>query len=153
MNGPDRRDPAARVAVPGRRGDLWIGSAESGRPAACQTVVTVAEEPVVIDKADVVEHRYVFDDSRFRPVPREPLRAAVDATLDGLARGDVFVRCHRGANRSALVIGLVLRTLGVGANEAIEAIRLARSPLALSNPYFADLVHQWPHDPMEDRHG
>ena len=28
--------------------------------------------------------------------------------VEGLARGDVFVRCHRGANRSALVVALAL---------------------------------------------
>jgi protein-tyrosine phosphatase len=99
-------------------------------------------------RADVVEHRHPFADTRWRPVPRGVLDAAVDATCRALHDGEVLVRCRMGANRSPLVAALVLRQAGRSPGQAIDDVRRARGPLALSNPYFRDLVHCWPDDPM-----
>ena len=47
--------------------------------------------------------------------------------------------CTHGMNRSGLVTGLILRSLGIGAPEAVDRIRLAR-PGALSNLHFRDML-------------
>jgi hypothetical protein len=59
----------------------------------------------------------------------------------------VLIRCRHGINHSALVAGLVLRERGWDGEEVIAAIRRAR-PGALTNPYFLDLICDWPDDPM-----
>jgi hypothetical protein len=48
----------------------------------------------------------------------------------------VAVNCLGGVNRSGLVIGRALVELGYTPEEAIEAVRTARGPMALSNPRF-----------------
>lgn len=60
----------------------------------------------------------------------------------------IYVFCQYGMNRSGLVTGLLLRALGVEAEEALAAIRRAR-PGALSNETFCALVSDW-HCPNED---
>lgn len=144
-------DEPARLDVPGRAHAIWIGGADAGPPASVGLVVTVAGEVAPLRLAGVVERRHEFDDSRWRPVPLPTVRAAVAAAVGGLADTDVLVRCRRGANRSALIVALVLREAGLTSVEAIATVRARRGALALSNPYFAALVHQWPRDPMEAR--
>jgi hypothetical protein len=48
----------------------------------------------------------------------------------------VAVNCLGGVNRSGLLIGRALVELGYTPDEAIEAIRNARGPMALGNPRF-----------------
>jgi hypothetical protein len=48
----------------------------------------------------------------------------------------VAVNCLGGVNRSGLLIGRALVELGYTPAAAIEAVRAARGPLALSNPRF-----------------
>jgi len=48
----------------------------------------------------------------------------------------VAVNCLGGMNRSGLLIGRALVELGYQPEEAIEAVRNARGPMALSNPRF-----------------
>jgi hypothetical protein len=48
----------------------------------------------------------------------------------------VAVNCLGGVNRSGLLIGRALVELGYTPDDAIEAIRNARGPMALSNPRF-----------------
>jgi hypothetical protein len=48
----------------------------------------------------------------------------------------VAVNCLGGVNRSGLLIGRALVELGYTPEEAIEAVRTARGPMALSNPRF-----------------
>jgi protein-tyrosine phosphatase len=47
--------------------------------------------------------------------------------------------CTHGMNRSGLVTGLLLRSLGIEGREAIDRIRMAR-PGALSNQHFHNMV-------------
>lgn len=54
----------------------------------------------------------------------------------------VLVRCEAGYNRSGLVAGLVLLSQGRTAQQAIDLIRRKRSPHALYNPHFIELLHQ-----------
>ena len=48
----------------------------------------------------------------------------------------VAVNCLSGVNRSGLLVGRALVELGYTPAEAIEAVRSARGPMALSNPGF-----------------
>jgi hypothetical protein len=48
----------------------------------------------------------------------------------------VAVNCMSGVNRSGLLVGRALVELGYTPEEAIEAVRTARGPMALSNPHF-----------------
>jgi len=48
----------------------------------------------------------------------------------------VAVNCLSGVNRSGLLIGRALVELGYTPDEAIEAVRDARGPMALNNPRF-----------------
>lgn len=83
-----------------------------------------------------------------RPSGAEALRAAHCARLvaERVALGKrVLVTCLAGLNRSGLVVGLALRRLGFSprrAVEAVEAVREARGPDALSNPHFVALINR-----------
>jgi hypothetical protein len=48
----------------------------------------------------------------------------------------VAVNCLSGVNRSGLLVGRALVALGYTPEEAIEAVRSARGPMALSNQHF-----------------
>jgi hypothetical protein len=48
----------------------------------------------------------------------------------------VAVNCLSGVNRSGLLVGRALVELGYAPEEAIEAVRRARGPMALSNKHF-----------------
>ena len=48
----------------------------------------------------------------------------------------VAVNCMSGVNRSALLVGRALVALGYTPEAAIEAVRSARGPMALSNQHF-----------------
>jgi hypothetical protein len=48
----------------------------------------------------------------------------------------VAVNCQSGVNRSGLLVGRALVELGYTPEEAIEAVRRARGPMALSNKHF-----------------
>lgn len=48
----------------------------------------------------------------------------------------VAVNCLGGVNRSGLLVGRALVELGYTPEEAIEAVRTARGPMALGNPGF-----------------
>ena len=48
----------------------------------------------------------------------------------------VAVNCMSGVNRSGLLVGRALVELGHTPEEAIEAVRTARGPMALSNQHF-----------------
>jgi hypothetical protein len=53
-----------------------------------------------------------------------------------LAGKHVAVNCLGGVNRSGLLIGRALIELGYTPEQAIEAVRTARGPMALGNPRF-----------------
>lgn len=53
----------------------------------------------------------------------------------------VLARCQAGYNRSGLLAAFILLRLGMDADDAIELIRTRRSPFALCNASFVELVH------------
>ena len=54
----------------------------------------------------------------------------------------LYIMCQQGMNRSGLLAGLVLRALGVSADDALAAI--ATRPGALTNQTFVRLIRAWP---------
>lgn len=80
-----------------------------------------------------------LDDSGVPMLPEEKHAAIVAARIvwRELAAGRrVLVTCAAGLNRSGLVSALSLMRGGVPSARAIAAVRRARGPNALSNPYF-----------------
>jgi protein-tyrosine phosphatase len=69
---------------------------------------------------------------------------ASSAVADALSRGQrVLVTCAAGINRSALVAALALaRITRMGAVELMLLMRQRRHPMALSNPYFQQVLHK-----------
>jgi hypothetical protein len=90
--------------------------------------------------AGVEDRAYVFhliDDVPWIDDPQaiDDLGAAVAALVRGGAT--VAVNCAAGLNRSGLLVGRALLELGYPARVAIELVREARGPHALSNIEFA----------------
>ena len=56
----------------------------------------------------------------------------------------LYVMCQQGMNRSGLLAGLILRALGISADDALAAI--ATRPGALTNRTYADLIRAWNDD-------
>jgi protein-tyrosine phosphatase len=68
------------------------------------------------------------------------LHAVAKLGAELVRRGDrVLAHCGLGLNRSALMVALILRYLGMGADDAIERCR-QRRPGALYNAAFADYL-------------
>jgi hypothetical protein len=89
-----------------------------------------------------VEHRYA-------DIPDGPLTSAQIETICDLATlaadsigkdRRVFVRCHSGYNRSGLVVGQALITMGYSADAAVRLIRERRSQWALNNALFVEYL-------------
>ena len=89
-----------------------------------------------------VEHHYV-------EVPDQPLCASqieavcrmAELTATAVLAGQrVLVRCHRGYNRSGLVIAHALVLLGHQPDDVISVIRHRRSPRALNNETFVEYL-------------
>jgi protein-tyrosine phosphatase len=53
----------------------------------------------------------------------------------------LYVFCNQGMNRSGLMIGLILRALGLAGEDALRAITCCR-PGALTNRTFVRLLHE-----------
>lgn len=145
MSPPERhrwlRTSCAEVAP-----SWWIGGDLAVLPTVVRSVVSLDAASTPVGRAGVVEHRHPFRDTRFEPVPRDVLEAAVAAALSAPAA--VLVRCRHGINRSALVVCLALIDGGrLDPPAAIARVRHAR-PGALTNPYFVDLVLRFPQDPL-----
>lgn len=81
---------------------------------------------------------------RFHPLDDVPFIAdpemihAVGERIAALVREGkhVAVNCLSGVNRSGLLVGRALVELGYAPEEAIEAVRSARGPMALNNQHF-----------------
>lgn len=85
----------------------------------------------------VEEIRYGFPDAELEPADLARIReiaAYAGARWQQGAR--VLVRCQAGVNRSGLVTGLILTSVGWSAQEALDALLQARSPAVLANSHF-----------------
>lgn len=128
----------------------WIGGELAAIPDGVTAVVTLEQATPASGLAGVVELRLHLRDTRWEPVLREPLEAAIQAVV--CRDGPILVRCQHGLNRSALVVGLALRQLGHDASEVVALVRAVR-PNAFTNPYFLDLLRTYPRDPMQPDKG
>jgi FtsP/CotA-like multicopper oxidase with cupredoxin domain len=152
---------ATRIPFPATAAgrELWMGGTASllGEPlyprilAGTLVVDCAGELPPVWQRAAGLYLPCVFSDLDATPAQlarlehlaqqlAETLRGGSALVNGGIAR--VCVLCQVGMNRSGLLVGLTLRVLGAGGEEAIAVIRRAR-PGALSNETFARLIRAW----------
>lgn len=74
--------------------------------------------------------------------------------LDAAGHGKrTLVRCQAGYNRSALIVATTLMMMEMTAQQAIDLVRICRSPYALFNESFVDLLHHWDHQRPWDTRG
>ena len=85
----------------------------------------------------ISERRFGFPDSALDENNLPDIHAMADWVYGEWKSGKkVLVRCQAGWNRSGLVTALVLLKDGYKPEEAVDLIRVRRSPHALSNTYF-----------------
>jgi hypothetical protein len=116
------------------------------------------ENVVVEDEFDLVLSLYerygcgpsIGVERRYARVPDGILNANDLATVRRFAdigaeaisnRRTVLCRCQAGYNRSGLLAAFILLRHGVTAANAVEVIRERRSPFALCNEHFVELIH------------
>ena len=143
--------------LPGLRANIWMGGAHShvGTPIT----VEAAGQGWFVDCAGDMPPLYraasrrwilcVFADLDHRPPNlhyieqnvRELVMAAQHPQHAGThtAPEDVYILCQHGMNRSGLVAGLLLRSLGMTGDDALRRIA-ARRIGSLSNLAFRDIV-------------
>lgn len=69
--------------------------------------------------------------------------AAANKLVSYLQRGKRCVsNCRGGYNRSSLISGLAMLTLGWTSDSIIEAVRRSRGPIAFSNPSFVKILRK-----------
>jgi hypothetical protein len=159
---------ASRIEVQGRalRSELWIGGGYTvvGQPvgaadlAGAWVVDCAGELPGEFAAVARCYIPRVFEDIEQTPfgyVEIEALARELAWAVDGAdgARGPwpgsrlpaepperVYVMCKQGLNRSGLVLGRVLRALGLSGEEAVRTLRSQR-PGAVANLAFERLLH------------
>lgn len=126
---------------------LWVG----GKPPLDRDL---PEFDVLVLCAQEIQPQYVaFHGKTIRcPLPdsaldhQELTRAVLAAKEVGdalLQNKRVLVTCSMGLNRSALVAGLALaRAKRMGADDIIALMRQKRSPNALLNPHFQQIIRK-----------
>jgi len=133
-------DPWNEVA-PG----LWQGGHDVRIPSTRACVVTDEFDLVVsltaregYGPADGVEHVVVrLADAAVDGPTGARVEEAADLVRTAVAAGRrVLVRCSGGLNRSGLVVAAALIRDGAAPTAAIDAVRRARGPYALTNPAF-----------------
>jgi hypothetical protein len=88
----------------------------------------------------VPELRYGFDDGPVNRADLPRILEVADWAYEKWQRGEkVLIRCAAGANRSSLIMAIVLMKDGLDPKKAIELIRSRRS-FALSNSQFVKLI-------------
>ena len=158
---------ASRIPIPGRDDiitELWMGGAYSPHGELVQAtdlcdawVVDVAGDIAEAHRGAcvcyvphaLVDHEQVPDSYEHLVALAQSIAACVtgaapDPSWEHPAQPPkrVYIMCNQGWNRSGLLTGLILRALGVPAEDALAAI--ATRPNALHNQTFARLVREWP---------
>jgi protein-tyrosine phosphatase len=136
-----------RSSVDRVAGGLWMGSApDPSSHLDFDTLVLCAKEYQPRGKFSGLEVIHVpLDDSGVPMLPQEKHGAMVAARQVAMRLREgkrVLVTCAAGLNRSGLVSALAMGMLGATAAVAIESVRRARGPRALSNPYFVSFVER-----------
>jgi len=116
-----------------------FSTATKDQPFTSVVTPDAQSQPV---KWGVKEYRFGIEDG---PIEREQikdiLKAADWAYEQWKAKEIVLIRCQAGANRSGLIMALVLMKDGWSAQKAIDHIRLRRS-FALLNSAFVAWLNQ-----------
>jgi len=169
FNHPRSPEPrASRIHAPGfehLRTEIWMGGADSLHgerlgPSHVEDawIIDVAGEmPHDLRKAAALWLPRVFVDIEVEPPNIDwlyQLANSVAAAVHGQpsTEGDawphpvdaparIYVMCQHGMNRSGLVTGLILRAVGVGAEETLASI--ATRPGALNNQTYERLVRSF----------
>jgi hypothetical protein len=151
---------ATRIELAGRvlRSELWIGGGYTavGHPvlvadvAGAWIVDCAGELPGELASAARLYIPRVFEDIEQTPsgyADIEALARRVAAVLDGDGQPPpaepplrVYVMCKQGLNRSGLMLGRILRELGLSGDEAVRTLR-AQRPGSLANLAFERLLH------------
>lgn len=168
FNHPPSVEPrASRIQIPGREElvtELWMGGADSlhgellvpAHLADAWIIDLAGDLPEVYRGAAACWLPRVFADVEQVPHGYARLAAlaeSIAACLTGAGASDgwphpdepparVYVLCQQGLNRSGLLTGLILRALGVPAEQALSAI--GTRPGALTNLTYVRLVRDWP---------
>jgi hypothetical protein len=120
---------------------LWLGGVVAGPPPGVRAVLNVCE----------AKDAYAVEAQRREPVrdaapapSLDWLREQVDFIEAQLAEGKaVFVQCHNGVSRSAMVVAAYLMRREKWPRErAIEYLR-SRRPGVRVNPVFLELLGEW----------
>jgi len=115
--------------------NLWVGSADQSPTCEDFDLVVTCYDSSPDVGFSVREYEFFFNDGRLPDL--KLLSDAVAAVWRAHMSGErVLVRCFQGLNRSALVVGLTLCLLGYTPRDAINLIRINRSPDCLFNPKF-----------------
>ena len=135
--------------------ELWMGGAHT--PRGDELVESELSKSWLIDCAGDIDRSYrgapgrwvacVFPDIDGRPAAEMLIESVVRDAAAAITLGNghaperIYVMCQHGMNRSGLVSGLILRSLGLDAESAIQRIRRAR-PGALANDGFVDMLRR-----------
>lgn len=175
FNHPPVAEPrASRILVPGRDDlstELWMGGAHSLHGALVTPedlygswVIDLAGEMPAAHRAACAHWMpRVFADVEAVPHDYRRLAALVESIsgcLSGVDRDHswphpseaprrLYVMCQQGMNRSGLLTGLILRSLGVAPDLAMAAV--GTRPGALTNQTYVRLILEWPHGPIFDQ--
>ncbi len=138
--------------LPGLTSAIWMGGARSlhGEPLHPELLRTswlidaAGDLPPPFRAAAAAHIPCVFSDLEVLTLPSRHILPLVDrlaaAVTDAAgAPSAVYLMCTHGMNRSGLLAGLLLRRLGLHADDVIERIRAAR-PGALGNASFVRLI-------------
>lgn len=83
----------------------------------------------------------LFADSELSSQMRDQAVDASFSIASSLEQGrKVLVRCQAGLNRSSLVAGLALVSMGFAGSDVVQMIRARRSPWALCNETYAEFL-------------
>lgn len=117
--------------------NLWMGGCQDRLPLDDDFVKVVSlypwEKYTLGDNTERVEVK-MYDAEE--GVDLDDLERASEAVLEGLEKGKTLVHCQAGLNRSGLVSAYTMMKLGYRAEDAIQLLRDARSPLVLCNETF-----------------
>lgn len=139
-------------------GELWQGGIDDVRllltktPDRIRTVGLFAQEiPIPRGNPNYELLCLGYDDNFSASGPEvDQIKKIADHASDRLADRlrtgrSVLSSCAMGFNRSGLVTAVTLIKLGVDPGDAVNMVRQARGPRALSNPAFMQIVREMAH--------
>lgn len=119
------------------------GGMQQPTGADFDAVITLNSGAIPI-KSDIIQHIVWHIRDAELPDLSELGEVAESAHMLWLLGKRVLVRCQMGLNRSALVVGHILTdVMGWSATDAIQEIRIKRSPYALFNENFESYLRRF----------